>query len=250
MRGVIERLPADVALRRLRNAVEQTAAEHEHLHVLDAGCGADSTNAGFPIPEAFKTARIVGVDVAEEALAENSLLDERIVGDLESVSLPDGVFDVVVCWDVLEHLRDPLAALRNIGAAVAPGGVLFVGCPNVHSVKGLVTKLSPFWFHVLLYRRVFGVTHGPFRTYLRWALAPRRLQAEVERLGFETELAALSCEPPEAMFGSTPVVAGLWRRFARAAELASLGRLDAEASEVVFAFRRCSGARADVGTSY
>jgi 2-polyprenyl-3-methyl-5-hydroxy-6-metoxy-1,4-benzoquinol methylase len=246
---VIERVPADVALRRLRDAVERTAAEHERLRVLDAGCGADSTNAGFPVPEAFKAAHVVGVDVAEEALARNALLDERIVGDLESVSLPDGAFDVVVCWDVLEHLPDPLAALRNIGAAVAPGGVLFVGFPNVHSVKGLVTKLSPFWFHVFLYRHVFRMTQGPFRTYLRWTLAPSRLQAAVEGLGFDTELAALSCEPPEAIFGSSSMVAALWRRFARAAQVVSLGRLDAEASEVVFAFRRRREARADAGSS-
>jgi 2-polyprenyl-3-methyl-5-hydroxy-6-metoxy-1,4-benzoquinol methylase len=117
------------------------------LRVLDAGCGSDSARAGFPVPDAFNDAHVVGIDVSSEALDRNVLLDERIVADLQSWRAPAQSYDVVVSWDVLEHLSDPMRAVRNLAQAVAPGGILVIGIPHVWSLKGLVTKLTPFWFH-------------------------------------------------------------------------------------------------------
>jgi SAM-dependent methyltransferase len=82
-------------------------------------------------------------------------------------------YDVVVCWDVLEHLQDPHSALIRIANAVAPGGILVVGSPNPSSLKGLVTRLTPYRFHVWVYRRFFGdgdgngATSDPFPTFMR-----------------------------------------------------------------------------------
>jgi len=58
-----------------------------------------------------------------------------IVGDVEILDLEAAVegtrFDVVLLLDVLEHLRDPLAALNRARVLLAPNGRLIVSIPNV-----------------------------------------------------------------------------------------------------------------------
>jgi len=46
-----------------------------------------------------------------------------------------GLFDVAICADVLEHLRDPGAVLRRIEGRLRPGGLLLVSIPNVAFVS-------------------------------------------------------------------------------------------------------------------
>ena len=57
---------------------------------------------------------------------------ELIVADLaEALGKLSGPFDAIVCGDVLEHLGDPLAALRSVNQSLAPGGLVVVSVPNV-----------------------------------------------------------------------------------------------------------------------
>jgi len=62
--------------------------------------------------------------------------------DLDRHDVP-GEYDVVCCLEVLEHLVDPLGALRKLIAAVAPGGRLFVSLPDeFHIVSRLEILLG------------------------------------------------------------------------------------------------------------
>ena len=58
--------------------------------------------------------------------------EQVVVADLDEASpqLP-GPFDAIVYGDVIEHLADPLEALRSIDQSLAPGGVVIVSVPNV-----------------------------------------------------------------------------------------------------------------------
>lgn len=151
---------------------------HEPIKVLDAGCGRHPRQLDLP-----GNCHLVGIDVSEAALEANAALDERILGDLESYPLPPNTFDVAVCWDVLEHLRHPRLALENITRSLKPGGKVILGIPNVLSPKGLITKFTPYRFHVLVYKKVFKFAeagapgYGPFPTYLRWCLRLSAIQA-------------------------------------------------------------------------
>jgi 2-polyprenyl-3-methyl-5-hydroxy-6-metoxy-1,4-benzoquinol methylase len=94
--------------------------------LLDVGCG-----PGWAL-EAFAAAGFDahGVDVSVRAVqeAERRGLQAQVL-DVERDELPGG-FDVVAALEVLEHLRDPLAVLRRLGASLASGGRAVVSLPN------------------------------------------------------------------------------------------------------------------------
>lgn len=98
------------------------------LHVLDAGCG-------FQLPIPLDAATVTGIDISPAALARNEHAHEKILGDITTYPLPRSEYDAVVCWDVIEHLRDPRAALRNLAPTLKPGGLLIVGLPELFSAK-------------------------------------------------------------------------------------------------------------------
>jgi SAM-dependent methyltransferase len=53
-------------------------------------------------------------------------------------------FEIVTAFDVIEHVADPAAFLREIGAALEPGGVVFVSTPDVESPAA---RLLGRWWH-------------------------------------------------------------------------------------------------------
>ncbi len=72
---------------------------------------------------------------AEDAAAAADACRTMIVGSVEDdatlAQIADEAYDVVLCGDVLEHLRDSLAAVRALSAKLKPGGVFIASVPNV-----------------------------------------------------------------------------------------------------------------------
>ena len=123
----------------------------ESLRILEAGCGQrwliDLEGIEF---------KLVGVDLDPAALdirlKQNADLDEAIVGDLQTVELPANHFDVIYSSFVLEHVERAHLVLENFVRWLKPGGVVVVRVPDRNSFRGLLTRLSPHWFHVWYYR--------------------------------------------------------------------------------------------------
>jgi SAM-dependent methyltransferase len=108
------------------------------MRVLDAGCG-----GGRHLCEPF---RMAGVDVAGVDLKWDDLCKARgylslmdgeasgrwVVAQADVTKLPfgDGSFDVVVCSEVLEHIEDNRAAVRELVRVLKPGGDLVVTVPR------------------------------------------------------------------------------------------------------------------------
>lgn len=144
--------------------------------VLEAGCG----SCGHV--EIRPDDHLVGIDISERQLARNTTLHEKICGDLQTHALAPASFDLVVCWYVLEHLPRPQLALDRMVRSLRPGGLLVLAQPSPLSPKGLITKFTPHWFHVGVYRYVFGRRQAgrddnpPFPTFLSWAIRPAALR--------------------------------------------------------------------------
>jgi SAM-dependent methyltransferase len=128
---------ADQVTARTADYVARLSDERPVQHVLDAGAGRDLP---FSLPA---SAELTGIDISEQGLEENDRLDIRIVGDLQTCELPSAHYDVIVCWNVLEHLSHPLAALVNLRSALRPGGAMILSVPNVANPKGSQRSLRP-----------------------------------------------------------------------------------------------------------
>jgi 2-polyprenyl-3-methyl-5-hydroxy-6-metoxy-1,4-benzoquinol methylase len=77
--------------------------------------------------------KVTGLEADPAAAAAGAPHCERmIVADLDAGVPPlEGEFDAIVCADVLEHLRDPAAALAALRRALAPDGEVVISIPNV-----------------------------------------------------------------------------------------------------------------------
>jgi len=179
-------------LEQLHSVLDPRMQGKKSLKVLEAGCGS-RTPIRLP-PDAT----IVGVDISEEQLRKNAGLHEKRVGDIQTCDLGEDDFDLIICWDVLEHLDRPLDAVSNFFRAIREDGAIVLAFPNVMSIKGLVTKFTPHLFHVLVYRYLWQQKtigkkgyYSPFRTYMRFGISPDALKTFAGRHGFETAFCRL-----------------------------------------------------------
>lgn len=159
------------------------------VYMLDAGCGKDRV---IPIADELN---IVGVDISADELAKNNSLDEAIVGDIQTCDLGDSRFDVIVCWNVLEHIEDPSKALLNFKKALKPHGVLVVAVPHAMSIKGLVTRFTPHWFHErfrgwIRRRPSDELTFKAFPTVMSPSITPQHLCAFARKHNLTIEFLA------------------------------------------------------------
>lgn len=98
--------------------------------VIDLGCGGGLLLA----PLARAGAKVLAVDLATQALhAAQSHGGERLLAvraDVNAAPVGDGVADVVLLADVLEHVADPAGAVREAARRLRSGGQLFVNTIN------------------------------------------------------------------------------------------------------------------------
>jgi 2-polyprenyl-3-methyl-5-hydroxy-6-metoxy-1,4-benzoquinol methylase len=108
----------------------EIAARRSGRRVLDYGSGIGSdalvfASAGFDVTLADVSGPLL--KFAEWRLARHGYRPAVI--DLKEQLLPEAAFDVVVCFDVLEHVLNPIRALRAIRRALRPQGLLFLHAP-------------------------------------------------------------------------------------------------------------------------
>lgn len=98
--------------------------------VLDAGCG---VGWGSKLLLEAGASSVVGLDISEEALADcrrRAPEVEFVQGDLQDLPFADGEFDLVVCFEALEHAGDTSSVLDHLARVLADDGLLLVSSPN------------------------------------------------------------------------------------------------------------------------
>lgn len=65
-----------------------------------------------------------------------------IVSDILSIPVEDASFDAVMCTEVMEHIPDPIAAIREMNRVLRIGGVLILTAPF-----GSLTHFSPYYYY-------------------------------------------------------------------------------------------------------
>lgn len=100
--------------------------------VLDISCG---TGYGSKILHDGGASKVFGVDISSEAINfalskyKGDGLDFR-VGDILNIDFPDNYFDIAVCFETIEHVKNQEKALSELLRVLKPDGLLVISSPN------------------------------------------------------------------------------------------------------------------------
>lgn len=128
------------------------------VRILDVGAGRSPT---LPVEERPTEAHYVGLDIAPEEFhaAPPGAYDQTIVHDVTRPLPGQQLYDVILSWQVLEHVRPLDAALENLRQALRPGGALVAQLSGTFAVFALAARLMPYRLRVLAMERLLG-HHG------------------------------------------------------------------------------------------
>jgi SAM-dependent methyltransferase len=114
----------------------QAAQVSAKLRVLDVGAGRGIYRS------LFKHCDYRAHDFGEtpETLGEYTQLDYR--SDITAIPVEDEAFDVIICTEVLEHVPEPIKAVREIARILRPGGRLLLTAP-----LGSLLHQEPYHFY-------------------------------------------------------------------------------------------------------
>ena len=115
----------------------------EGLTILDAGAGESQFKKFCShlkyIAQDFGEYKGAGEIGLQTGTWDNSKLD--IVSDILSIPLPDRSLDAIMCTEVLEHIPDPLGAIKEFSRLIKPGGYLLITAPFAS-----ITHFAPYHF--------------------------------------------------------------------------------------------------------
>lgn len=152
--------------------------------ILDVGCGPGTITSDFAklAPEG----KVTGVDTSEGIITSAQTTfppsaQENLafaVGDAYKLEFPDNTFDIVHAHQVLVHLKDPVAALKEFHRVTKPGGLIAVrdSSPSiVLSLKPDLPVIRSYWAKALAFMPLIGGN----------VLAGQQLEGWAKEAGFE-----------------------------------------------------------------
>lgn len=136
--GLSPALPAGAGLLELCPAT-RILAERDVRHLPTPAPGARLVDIGCGSGAFVKRAQALGYAAEGLEFDANAVRAAREAGlnvregSLPDTGLPDETYDAATLSQVIEHVHDPLAALRDIRRILKPGGVLWVATPNMNA---------------------------------------------------------------------------------------------------------------------
>ncbi len=122
--GLITRARAALLFRRIKWDCPPWRGQGRYL---DVGCG---SGGALGVAQALGW-QVAGIEVDEAAAMKARRFSARVhTGDLVGAPFAAGEFDCVTAFHVLEHVPDPVAAVRRMLEWLAPGGLLVLEVPN------------------------------------------------------------------------------------------------------------------------
>ena len=115
--------------------------------LLDVGCGSGAYGASL-LRLGWSVDGIEPDQAAAERAHQAGLQVQAC--SLKEADLSPAHYDVISFWHVLEHLEDPVTALRQVRASLRQGGMLYIEVPNWSGIMARLT--GSYWFHLDLPR--------------------------------------------------------------------------------------------------
>ena len=144
--------------------------------LLDLGCSSGS----FLQSLATGSWKLSGIEMSADSAraAEASSGAKVFVGEILEASFVPESFDVITCFDVLEHLYEPRRVMARVSEWLKPGGIFYVLVPNVDSAEARV--FGSYWHGLELPRHLFHYSPMSLRL-LAESAGLRELSLETRR---------------------------------------------------------------------
>jgi len=118
---------------RLQNLKHYVAGDFTNATILDLGSGM----GGLLVRLLQEGLHAIGLDYCFDYCGITKLRGMRygvhtpvINAQAESIPLNDQSVDVILCYEVIEHVFDPVVLLKEMRRVVRPGGIIFISVPN------------------------------------------------------------------------------------------------------------------------
>lgn len=165
-----------------RKLARRTVTEEKFL--LDAGCG-KRTVIG---EEGLRPKSTIGTEFALEDLRMNSGVDHKVVATVDNLPFKSGIFDMVICRNVVEHLEKPLPAFSEFHRVLKTKGLVLIRTPNLTNPIAFISAVLPLSVRTWVKRHLFHDHEGDtFPTYFNCNTGDK-MRKTFESLGFSTTL--------------------------------------------------------------
>ena len=137
--GGVKKIKMDTFEKRLREIQTYVSGGK----ILDVGCA-----TGFFLEKAkSKGFEPYGLELSEFSFkeAQNKFGDHIFLGTIEDIPFENNFFDVITMFDLLEHVKDPVATLRRCEAILKPQGIIVAVLPDVSSISAKLMGRN--WTH-------------------------------------------------------------------------------------------------------
>jgi ubiquinone/menaquinone biosynthesis C-methylase UbiE len=134
---------------------DQISVEHKHRYqlaslftsdkkTLDLGCG-----SGYGSVYLNKASSYLGVDISPETIEEctSKFSGDNIkfkVANAQNLDLLDASFDVITCFEVLEHVTEPEKIVSEASRVLSPDGLFISSTPDIENYNSVLFEPNPF----------------------------------------------------------------------------------------------------------
>ena len=150
---------------RWRKRRETLALHKSGGTLLDLGCSSGSFLATLK-EEPWS---LYGIEVSPECARKAQINSGAKVftGDILAAPFPPDSFDVVTCFDVLEHVHHPRRVLEKVWEWLKPGGIFYTLVPNIDSAGARIFR--SYWYALELPRHLYHFSPTSLRHLARSA---------------------------------------------------------------------------------
>jgi SAM-dependent methyltransferase len=144
--------------------------------LLDLGCSSGSF-LSFMQSEFWK---LCGIEMSPSAArrAEERSGAQVFVGNILDAPFRKECFDVITCFDVLEHLYEPRRVMAKVAEWLKPGGIFYILVPNIDAAEARVFR--SYWHGLELPRHLFHYSPESLR-FLAKVSGLREVSLETRR---------------------------------------------------------------------
>ena len=174
--------------------------------VLDAGSGPGT----WLLRRHYADIHVAGLDLFRP---QPLPVGHYAIGSLDAIPYQSALFDVVLCYDVVEHLAQPRQTFAEFWRVLKPGGLCVVKTPNLYGPSTLAAAVLPHAAHLAVHRGL-GTREGSVFPTLFRCNTQASLALTLAASGFVTE-ALYTVDETAGYFAFVPWSYALALRYSR-----------------------------------